>query len=307
MLKGRMIRSMTGYSSVRAEEGSFSLVVSLKSINHRFLDLQVRLPYGLDAVDSLVRRQVKDGVSRGHVEVTVSLERASGMDLQLNRKLLDAYVGACDSLRSEFGFSSEPDLVALLRIPGMVGGADNAISPEELDRISRALERTLAEALERLNAMRAQEGATLERDLRSRFETLGALAEGIAALAARAPELYRERLQNRLRELVQPPGCAEPDPGRLAQEVAYLASRADIAEEVTRFRSHLEQVKELLDGGTADVGKKLDFLLQEMNREANTLLSKTTDVPEVGPEISRRAIEMKTEIEKLREQAQNIE
>ncbi|HEV2178626.1 MAG TPA: YicC/YloC family endoribonuclease [Terriglobia bacterium] len=302
-----MIRSMTGYSSVRAEEAGFSLVVSLKSINHRFLDLQVRLPYGLDAVDALVRRQVKDRVSRGHVEITVSLDRAGAPGIELNRKLLDAYVGACDSLRSEFGFSSEPDLVALLRIPGMVS-ADGAVPAEELDRIRQALERTLAETLEQLNAMRAQEGEALERDLRARFETLDRLAEGVAALARRAPELYRDRLQSRLRELLQPsPGSAEPEPGRLAQEVAYLASRADIAEELTRFRSHLDQVKELLDGGAAEVGKKLDFLLQEMNREANTLLSKTTDVPEVGPEISRQAIEMKTEIEKLREQAQNIE
>lgn len=303
-----MIRSMTGYGSARAEEAGFSLVVSLKSINHRFLDLQVRLPYGLDAVDSLVRRLVKDQISRGHVEVTVALERTGAAGIRLNRKLLDAYIGACDSLRSEFGFSSEPDLVALLRIPGMIAAGDGAIPPEELDRIHGALDRTLSQTLQQLNAMRAQEGEALERDLRVRVETLRRLAERITALAGRAPELYRERLQSRLRELLQPsPGAAEPDPGRLAQEAAYLASRADIAEELTRFGSHLGQVKELLDGGAAEVGKKLDFLLQEMNREANTLLSKTTDVPEVGPEISRLAIEMKTEIEKLREQAQNIE
>src|SRR5579863_7301111 len=256
-----MLRSMTGYSSARAEQEGFSLVVSLKSINHRFLDLQVRLPYGLDAADALVRRLVKDHVSRGHVEVTVGLERTGATAIELNRKLLDAYIGACDSLRSEFGFSSEPDLVALLRIPGMIAGGDGAIPPEELDRINGALHRTLAETLQRLNAMRAQEGEALERDLRTRFETLRGLAEGVAALAARAPELYRERLQTRLRELLRPsPSSAEPDPGRLAQEVAYLASRADIAEELTRFRSHLDQVKELLDRGAAEVGKKLDFL-----------------------------------------------
>ena len=303
-----MIRSMTGYSSARAEEAGFSLTVSLKSINHRFLDLQLRLPYGLDSVDPLVRRSVKEQIARGHVEVSVGLDRTGATGLQLNRPLLDAYVGACDSLRSEFGFASEPDLVALLRIPGMIAAGDGAIPPDELDRINAALGRTLAETLRQLNAMRAQEGQALERDLRARFDTLRDLAKRVGALAGRAPDLYRERLESRLRELLKPSlGAADLDPGRLAQETAYLASRADVAEELTRFRSHLDQAVELLNGGVIEVGKKLDFLLQELNREANTLLSKTTDVPEVGTEISRLAIEMKTEIEKLREQAQNIE
>jgi uncharacterized protein (TIGR00255 family) len=151
--------------------------------------------------------------------------------------------------------------------------------------------------------MRAREGEALGRDVRSRLARLKSLTDSISELAQSAPQVYRSRLENRLGDMLGDMGI---DPARLAQEVAYLASRADIAEELTRLGSHLDQAKRLVDE-SPELGKKLDFLLQEMNREANTLLSKTTDVPEVGLQIARQAIEMKTEIEKLREQAQNIE
>jgi uncharacterized protein (TIGR00255 family) len=151
--------------------------------------------------------------------------------------------------------------------------------------------------------MRGREGEALGRDVRTRLQRLAALERTVSALAQEMPELYRRRVEKRLQEIL---GNVEVDRSRVAQEVAFLASRSDIAEELTRFRSHLDQIERLLEG-SSEVGKKLDFLLQEMNREANTLLSKTTDVPEVGLEIARQAIEMKTEIEKLREQAQNIE
>jgi len=294
---------MTGYSKVRGEEADFSLSVGVKSINHRFLDLQIRVPAALEALVPLLRRLVKEHVARGHVEVAVSLVRTASSELQLDARLLEAYVAACRKLRSDYGFSSDPDLVALLCIPGMVA-SDNADLPaEELARIQQTLERLTVQSLIRLNEMRAQEGEALERDLRGRLERLAALAEGVQKLADRVPQLYQRRLEHRVGEIL---GSMELDAARLAQEVAFLASRSDITEELTRFRSHLDQTRQLLEQGT-DVGKKLDFLLQEMNREANTLLSKTTDIPEVGLEVSRQAIEMKTEIEKLREQAQNIE
>jgi len=158
-------------------------------------------------------------------------------------------------------------------------------------------------ALESLNTMRAREGQDLESDLRNRLGRLDSLAESVATLAERLPKLYKHRLESRLRELM---GSTELDGARLAEEVAYLASRSDTTEELIRFRSHITQVNQLITG-SAEVGKKLDFLLQEMNREANTLLSKTTDLPEVGLEVAHLAIEMKSEVEKLREQAQNIE
>jgi uncharacterized protein (TIGR00255 family) len=302
-----MIRSMTGYSNMRTEEAGFSLSVSVKSTNHRNLDLQLRIPAALESIEVLLRRLVKEHVARGHVEVTVSLERAGVMEMQMDRKLIDAYLMAFRELRREFGTGAEPDLLALLRVPGVVMSGNGELAPAELDPIQKALEQVTSEVLRRLNEMRAREGEALERDLKTRLKRLGELAQGIEKLSTGISRLYYRRLENRMRDLLgEGPLNAGVDATRLAQEVAFLASRADIEEELTRFRSHLEQTAHLLDQ-SPEAGKKLDFLLQEMNREANTLLSKTTDVPEVGLEIGRQAIELKTEIEKMREQAQNIE
>src|SRR5579859_577950 len=290
-----MIRSMTGYSNLRTEEDGFSISVSVKSTNHRNLDLQLRLPSALEPLEVLLRRLIKDHVTRGHVEMTVNLDRATATGTLINRKLLDVYVSAFHELRSEFGSNSEPDLLALLQIPGMIMTGKGELSSPELERIQQALERVVSELLNRLNEMRAREGEALERDLRSRLSRLKELAGGIEKLSSGISRLYYRRLENRMRDLLaDDQGSAGVDASRLAQEVAYLASRSDIEEELTRFRSHLEDESN-------EAGKKLDFLLQEMNREANTLLSKTTDVPEVGLEIGRHAIELKTEIEKMRE------
>ncbi len=301
-----MIRSMTGYSRVQEEERDFTLAVSIKSTNHRFLDLQVRLPAGLEPLEPPLRNMVKDRTARGHVEVQVNLDRSGQAELQLDRKLLSAYLGALRDLRKEFSFPAEPDLVALLRIPGMVTSANGEIPAEQLQRLQDALGRVAKLALDRLDEMRVREGEALGRDLRTRLERLGELGREVEKLARDVPAFYRRRLERRLQEILGSVGRHEVDAARLAQEVAFLASRSDIAEELTRFHSHLDQIQ-LLGVDSSEVGKKLDFLLQEMNREANTMLSKTTDVPEVGLEITRLAIEMKAEIEKLREQAQNIE
>lgn len=302
-----MIRSMTGYSTERTEEAGYSISVSLKSTNHRYLDLQLRFPAGLESSEPLLRRLVKESVARGHVEMAIVIERAGSGALQINRGLLKSYLEAFQQLRSEFGLAAEPDVMALLRVPGMVGASNGEFSDEDLEQVRASLERVVKEAFERFNEMRAREGESLEKDLKERLAHLGELRTGVEKHVQEIPGFYQKRLQARLKELVQEvPGGAALDSARLAQEVAYLASRSDIAEELTRFRSHLEQVSHLIES-SSEVGKKLDFLLQEMNREANTLLSKTTDVPEVGQEVARLAIEMKTEIEKLREQAQNIE
>jgi uncharacterized protein (TIGR00255 family) len=298
-----MIRSMTGYSRVEAEEAGFALSVAIRATNHRFLDAQVRLPSSLDSLEPLVRRLVKDQVTRGHIDISVGLSGGGAREMQLDRKLLAAYLAAYQALRQDFGAAAKPDLMHLLRVPGLVVAGSGELSPEEFDRVRQMLERVLAAGLEKLNAMRTREGDSLERDMRARLERLDVLAAEVTTHAGKVPQYYRQRLENRIRELA---GNVDVDGARLAQEVAYLASRSDITEELTRFQSHLGQVLQLLQE-SSEIGKKLDFLLQEMNREANTLLSKTTDVPEVGPEITRQAIEMKTEIEKLREQAQNIE
>jgi uncharacterized protein (TIGR00255 family) len=298
-----MIRSMTGYSRVEVEEGGLALTVNIRGTNHRFLDPQLRLPSSLEALEPAVRRLLKEHVSRGHVEISVGLTGAGATELEIDRKLLAAYLKGYQMLKQEFGAAAEPDLMALLRVPGLVITGNGDMAPEDLDRIRPTLETAMAQALAQLNEMRAREGESLERDLMSRLARLAALRLAVSHLAEKAPQYYKQRLEGRIRDLS---GSVEMDSGRLAQEVAYLASRSDIAEELTRFQSHLDQIRQLL-AETSEVGKKLDFLLQEMNREANTLLSKTTDVPEVGLEITRQAIEMKTEIEKLREQALNIE
>lgn len=300
-----MIRSMTGYASSRKEEGGFSISASVKSSNHRYLDLQVRMSSGLDALEPLLRRVVKERISRGHVELTVNLERADAVGLQINRKLLSAYLEAFRELRADIGDAAHPDLVALLRVPGMVAANNGEFTPSEIEGLGRTLGQMVGEALERLDEMRGSEGASLERDLRSRLDYLGRLGDDVQKLTDSIPGFYQSRLQKRIAELTGNTP-AELDATRLAQEVAYLASRSDVAEELTRVKSHLDQAARLLAQG-GDAGKKLDFLFQEMNREANTLLSKTTDVPEIGAEVARLALEMKTEVEKLREQAQNIE
>jgi len=298
-----MIRSMTGYSRVEAEEAGFALTVSIRGTNHRFPDAQLRLPSRLDGLEPVVRGLLKEHVSRGHVEITVALSGWGSAELEIDRKLLAAYLKGYQTLKVEFGTAAEPDLMALLHAPGLLVSGNGELAPDQLELIRKLLERAVAQALMKMNEMRAREGESLERDLLSRLTRLDALRLSVSRLAEKGPQYYRQRLEGRIRDLA---GSAEMDGGRLAQEVAYLASRSDVAEELTRFQSHLDQARQLL-GETSEVGKKLDFLLQEMNREANTVLAKTTDVPEVGLDITRQAIEMKTEIEKLREQAQNIE
>ena len=298
-----MIRSMTGYSRVESEDAGLTITVSIRSTNHRFLDPQLRLPSSFEALEPAVRGLMKEHISRGHVEITIGCGSTGVTELQIDRKLLAAYLKGYQTLKKEFGASAEPDLIALLRVPGLVATGSSEMSPEKFETMRPGIERAVTEALNKLNEMREREGESLRRDLQTRFGTLETLRASISQLAAKAPQYYKQRLEGRIRDLA---GTAEMDAARLAQEVAYLASRSDIAEELTRFQSHLDQVRHLMQE-SSEVGKKLDFLLQEMNREANTLLSKTTDVPDVGLEITRQAIEMKTEIEKLREQALNIE
>ena len=298
-----MIRSMTGYATGRVEEGDFSLGVTLRSINHRFLDLQLRLAVGLESLEPEIRRQIQAQVSRGHLELTVTLERPSSDSLRVDRKVLASYISALESIRAEFSLQAGVDLAGLLRAPGVLAAGEPEIPALQLVKIREALIPLLTETLGRLNEMRRREGAALERDLRARLDKLALEIAGAERLSEKVVVLYQRRLERRVRDLI---GSAAVDSSRLAQEATLLASRSDIAEEVMRFRTHVEEARRLLEE-SPEVGKKLDFLLQEMNREANTLLSKTTDVPEVGRAIAAHAIEMKTEVEKLREQAQNIE
>jgi uncharacterized protein (TIGR00255 family) len=314
------LRSMTGFAQVKGElkspatmragtvpgstapaetDGSLAFALSLKSVNHRFLDLHFRLPSGSESLEMQLRRLLKEKMARGHVEVTLNLDRGSNETFALNRTLVGGYVVAFRAAASEFGLSSDPDLNAILRIPGAIDSAAEAHADEDLEAAVMA---KVGEVLERLNQMREEEGCGIERELRQRMGHLVEAGRSVQQHRRTVLQNYMERLQSRLQELLG----SSVDKERMLQEVALLVDRSDIQEEIVRLETHVQHFLGLLDAG-GEVGKKLDFLLQEMNREANTLLSKTSGLAGEALKITEAGLAMKAEIEKSREQAQNLE
>jgi len=310
------IRSMTGFSQVKGEiagaagrnsaAGSASargrnhlaFSLALKAVNHRFLDLHFRLPSGSDSLEMQLRRLLKEKIARGHIEVVLSLERGSGEPLALNRPLVSAYIAAFRAAAGEFAVPAEPDLNAILRIPGAL---DAPGDPED-GVLETAVMATVGEALDRLNQMREQEGRGIERELRERMQHLLDAVKVVQEHRRSMLQSYLERLQARLQELLG----SSADKERVLQEAALLVDRSDIQEEIVRMENHVQHFLGLLDED-GEVGKKLDFLLQEMNREANTLLSKTSGLAGEALKITEAGLVMKAEIEKSREQVQNLE
>ena len=310
------IRSMTGFSQVKGEiagaagrnsaAGSASargrnhlaFSLALKAVNHRFLDLHFRLPSGSDSLEMQLRRLLKEKIARGHIEVVLSLERGSGETLALNRPLVSAYIAAFRAAAGEFAVPAEPDLNAILRIPGAL---DAPGDPED-GVLETAVMATAGEALDRLNQMREQEGRGIERELRERMQHLLDAVKVVQEHRRSMLQSYLERLQARLQELLG----SSADKERVLQEAALLVDRSDIQEEIVRMENHVQHFLGLLDED-GEVGKKLDFLLQEMNREANTLLSKTSGLAGEALKITEAGLVMKAEIEKSREQVQNLE
>jgi len=293
------LRSMTGFAQVRGHVNSgLAFVLSLKSVNHRFLDLHFRLPSDTDALEMKLRRLLKEKLARGHVEVTLSLDSAGPNGAGVNRELIASYVLAFRAAAGEFGLKGEPDLNVALRMPGaMESGAER--SPEQLES---AVIAQIEEALGRLNQMREEEGRGIERELRERMQHLRDAASGVEGHRSGILRAYSERLQSRMREMLG----AQVDKDRIMQEAAVLVDRSDIQEELVRLNTHVDHFVALLDHG-GEVGKKMDFLLQEMNREANTLLSKTSGLAGEALKITEAGLAMKSEIEKAREQVQNLE
>jgi uncharacterized protein (TIGR00255 family) len=296
---------MTGYAQARGQLNGWAIRVSVKSVNHRFLDIRFRLPEGFDVYELRLRQIVREKIHRGHIDVNVNVQPGAAAPVQVNRELLQAYLHAADELRHQIGASTELDVVALLRLPGVIGGLAPPLpeTDEEQDRLGQALDECLCEALAKLNEMRHAEGRHLAEELRARVVRIGEQTEKVRKLAIALTPAFARRLQSRLKELLNGTGI---EPARLAQEAALLAERSDISEELDRLRSHLQQFAKLLDGA-GELGKKLDFLLQEMHREANTMLSKTPGVETEALTITGLALEIRAEIEKLREQVQNIE
>jgi uncharacterized protein (TIGR00255 family) len=297
--------SMTGYAQARAETTDLALRVSIKSVNHRFLDLKMRLAEGLELYEPRLRQMVRERIHRGHVELQVSAEPRTAAPIQVNQELVRAYMRAAESLRQETRAAADVDVVALLRLPGVISGLGIATpqSEESQEKLGRVLEECLGEALSKLDDMRRAEGGHLIAELNKRLTKIEEEADEVRVLAETLRPAFARRLEARLAELLN---GVSLEPARLAQEAALLAERSDISEELERLRSHVAQFAGLLRGA-GEMGKKLDFLLQEMNREANTLLSKTPGVDAEALAITGLALEIKADIEKLREQVQNIE
>jgi len=298
-------RSMTGYAMARTEHAGWAIRISVKSVNHRFLDIKLRMPDSMEPYELRLRQAIKNRLHRGHVDVHMNVEPGEAAPVHVNRELLQAYLRAANELKEQTGGKNELDLVSLLRLPGVIGGLAPALpdSEEEQEGLGKALESCLSDALVKLDDMRRIEGRHLAEELRARVGKIGEQAETVRGLMSTLRPAFARRLESRLKELLS---AASVDPGRVAQEAALLAERSDISEELDRLRSHLQQFAKLLDGA-GELGKKLDFLLQEMHREANTMLSKTPGVENEALMITSLALEIKAEIEKLREQVQNIE
>jgi uncharacterized protein (TIGR00255 family) len=291
---------MTGFARVRRILEHGEIVVSLKGVNHRGLDMHFHVPPELESIEHDIRAVIKSAVARGHLQVHVSFNRALSDTPALNRELFRSYLAAFREAAGEFQISGHPDLNAALRVPGML----NAGGEEELDdAVAKAVIETAAEAVTVLNVFREREGAATAEEIRGRCRSLCNLVARMEEIRQGAVPAFQKRLRERLSELLHGTSI---DPQRLAQEAAILADRSDIAEELVRLRTHAGHLDEMLVKG-GEVGKRLDFLLQEMNRESNTILSKTGGLGDLGLTITDLALAAKSEIDKIREQSLNLE
>jgi uncharacterized protein (TIGR00255 family) len=286
------IYSMTGFAQARVErEGSA---------------VHLRMPDGFEVFESRIRQAVRNRLRRGHVDINIYYEAGGTGAIEVNHEIAESYLKAVERLRKEFSVKTEPDLVSLLRLPGVVaapGTAGELQSEEKQERLGAQVEACLEQALNKLESMRRSEGQALLAEMQGILGRIGSRTSEIETLTERVRPAIANRLEIRLNELLK---GVQVDPIRLAQEASILAERSDVSEELARLRSHVEQFGKLLNGA-GEAGKKLDFLLQEMQREANTLLSKTPGVESEGLAITGLALEVKSDIEKLREQAQNVE
>jgi len=304
---------MTGFAQVKGQvadprnpepqvnapgKSPMGFTLSLKSVNHRFLDVHFRMPSDSDSLEMKLRRLFKEKLARGHVELSLNLERGAGESFALNRQIAGGYVQAFRAAAAEFGIAAEPDLNAVLRMPGALDAAplpaDGALEASVLAKVE--------DLLSHLNQMREEEGRGIERELRQRLAHIQEARGGVERHRQAVLQAYLAKLKARMQELIG----SHIDPERLMQEAALLVDRSDVQEELVRLDTHVKHFLGLLDQG-GEVGKKLDFLLQEMNREANTLLSKTSGLAGDALKITEMGLAIKTEIEKAREQVQNIE
>ena len=295
-----MIKSMTGFASLTRDDETATITVTVKSVNHRFLDLQLRIPPSLGAIESKVRALVQQRLARGRVEVSVSVQqrRVPALEVELNEPFLDALGAALERARERGHIAGAMTPGDLLRFPQALAIRERQEAVGGDEALLERVEEAIASAVEDLDVMRSKEGEFLRADLDSRRQLLGELFERLHAASESGMAGLRARLEERIREVRLDPLA---DEALVAQEVAKFVGRSDITEEVVRFRGHLDHWKALSDSAEP-CGRKLDFLLQEMNREVNTVGSKAE-----GPAVSELVVSLKAELEKMREQVQNVE
>jgi len=291
-----MIRSMTGFGAGRAARGGEEIDVEVRSVNHKFCEVKARLPRELSALEVELVRAVKERLVRGGVEVAVRRSATRGaLAPRVDLALAAEYARVFEEVRSRLGLSGPVSLSEVLAAEGVVALEERAA---DLESARGAASEALGLALDRIAEMRAREGEALARDLSLRLNLVEEIVARLERIAPQSIEHYRTRLQERIQEVAR---GFTPDPARLAQEVALFADRIDVAEEFTRLRSHLGQTRALIAGGEP-AGRKMEFLVQEMHREANTIGSKSQ-----SGEISGLVVQLKAEIERMREQVQNVE
>ncbi len=294
-----MIKSMTGFGRGEYSDGKRVITIEIRSVNHRYCDIQVRMPRRYSFAEDAVRNSVKEHISRGKIDVQMSVEYVSESDIrvELNKPLVKQYIDNMKVLKDEFGVSGDISLDLICGMPEVLKQLSDV---EDEDEIKGSIVRATEAAAENLERMREVEGGKLAKDLLERAGYIKELVSGIEERAALLPGLYKEKLRARINDLTD--GITVITEDRLAQETALFADKADITEEITRLKSHMDQMKSIITEGKGPDGKKLDFLVQEMNREANTIGSKANDLS-----ITEEMLKIKSEVEKIREQVQNIE
>ena len=300
-----MIYSMTGFGSARAEAPNLSVLIEIKSVNHRYLDAHIKIPGEYQNFENVIRQKISGAFKRGRIDAFVRIDyKRENIKLDVNHNLIGAYVNMMSELKNMYAVHGDLTLEMITRLPGLITISSSDLSNEELGLIEKKLGEATEAALAQLKQMRITEGEALMADVDRRIANIDRHLQTILAHAKDFVEHYRQQLIARVTELA--PQLVADSGHRLETEALLYAERSDIAEETTRLRSHLDQfagLKKLQD----EAGKRMDFILQEMNREVTTILSKTSGLNELGAGIGQAAIDIKVEIEKLREQVQNIE
>ena len=292
------MKSMTGYGRGAENNENHHVAVELKTVNNRFLDINLRLPNELQPFEADIKKIITNRLSRGRVDVNLQIDSEETINYELNRPMIKGYLDALRQIQEEFEVHGEPDLNVIARLPNAL----QTKKEESGDEVKQAIEAAVNDALDELEKMREVEGESLYNELEMRLAGIENQLPTIENEAENVSEEYRARLTKKIEEMLSKSDVQiELDEARLAQEVAYLANRSDITEEITRLKSHIEQFRQIMNEKN-EVGKRLDFLTQELNREANTIASKTQNIT-----IKESSLTIKSEIEKIREQVQNVE